>query len=74
MLPVLERLLYRPRDIAASRVLVLTPTRELAIQIHVVATKLARFTDIQFALLVGTKPGLRKTAADGRPISPGHRV
>jgi len=31
-LPVLERLLYRPRRIPAIRVLILTPTRELAVQ------------------------------------------
>ena len=31
----------------------MTPTRELAIQCHSVATKLARFTDIYFCLAVG---------------------
>jgi len=36
-----------------SRVLILTPTRELAIQCHSVATKLARFTDIHLCLVVG---------------------
>jgi len=53
MIPILERLLFRPQDAPTSRVLVLTPTRELAVQCHSVAVKLARFTDIQFALLVG---------------------
>uniref|UniRef100_A0A0R3RFY5 RNA helicase n=1 Tax=Elaeophora elaphi TaxID=1147741 RepID=A0A0R3RFY5_9BILA len=33
MLPVLERLLYRPQQKATTRVIVLTPTRELAIQV-----------------------------------------
>lgn len=33
MLPVLERLLYRPQQKAMTRVIVLTPTRELAIQV-----------------------------------------
>lgn len=33
MLPILERLLYRPLQNPVSRVLVLTPTRELAIQV-----------------------------------------
>ena len=33
MLPILERLLYRPARIRISRVLVLVPTRELAIQV-----------------------------------------
>ena len=63
VVPILERLLFRPRDVAASRVLILTPTRELAIQCHVVATKLARFTDIQFALLVGLFPPLPVTTS-----------
>ena len=33
MLPILERLLFRPTRTRVSRVLVLTPTRELAIQV-----------------------------------------
>ena len=33
MLPVLERLLFRPRKTAQTRVLVLSPTRELAVQV-----------------------------------------
>lgn len=33
MLPILERLLFRPKDKATTRVLVLLPTRELAIQV-----------------------------------------
>ncbi|KAK9719601.1 nucleolar DEAD-box protein required for synthesis of 60S ribosomal subunit [Basidiobolus ranarum] len=53
IVPVLERLLYRPRQNAAIRVLVLCPTRELAIQCHSVATKLAQFTDIDFCLCIG---------------------
>jgi hypothetical protein len=32
-LPFLERLLYRPRRVPTTRVLVLTPTRELAVQV-----------------------------------------
>jgi ATP-dependent RNA helicase DDX27 len=31
-LPTLERLLFRPKRILAIRVLILTPTRELAVQ------------------------------------------
>ncbi|ORZ39187.1 P-loop containing nucleoside triphosphate hydrolase protein [Catenaria anguillulae PL171] len=53
MIPILERLLYRPKANPVSRVLVLTPTRELAIQCHSVATKVAQFTDITIALAVG---------------------
>ncbi len=33
MLPILERLLFRPIQVATSRVLILVPTRELAIQV-----------------------------------------
>ncbi|KAH8879134.1 DEAD-domain-containing protein [Thozetella sp. PMI_491] len=53
VVPILERLLYRPKKIPTSRVVILTPTRELAIQCHAVATKLASHTDIKFCLAVG---------------------
>lgn len=53
VVPILERLLYRPNKIPTSRVVILTPTRELAIQCHSVATKLASHTDIKFCLAVG---------------------
>ncbi|KAI8466360.1 MAG: P-loop containing nucleoside triphosphate hydrolase protein [Monoraphidium minutum] len=52
-LPILERLLYRPKQSAAVYVLILTPTRELAAQIHSMVSKLAQFTDITAALIVG---------------------
>lgn len=53
MIPILERLLYRPNKVATTRVVVLTPTRELAMQCYSVATKLASHTDIKFSLAVG---------------------
>lgn len=53
MIPILERLLYRPNKVPTTRVVVLTPTRELAMQGHAVATKLASHTDIKFSLAVG---------------------
>ncbi|KAI7887328.1 DEAD-domain-containing protein [Lichtheimia hyalospora FSU 10163] len=53
IVPILERLLYRPRQTPATRVLILCPTRELAAQVHSVATKLASYTDISFCLCVG---------------------
>jgi ATP-dependent RNA helicase DDX27 len=53
MVPILERLLYRPKKVPTSRVLILCPTRELAMQAHSVAVKLAAYTDIKFALAVG---------------------
>ena len=53
LLPILERLLYRPKKLPTTRVVVLLPTRELAVQCFNVATQLAHFTDITFAQLVG---------------------
>ncbi|KAH0538433.1 nucleolar DEAD-box protein required for synthesis of 60S ribosomal subunit [Glutinoglossum americanum] len=53
IVPILERLLYRPKKVSTSRVAILAPTRELAIQCHSVACKLASFTDIKFCLAVG---------------------
>jgi ATP-dependent RNA helicase DDX27 len=57
IVPMLERLLYRDRSkkAAATRCLVLVPTRELAVQCFEVGTKLATHTDIQFCLVVGKK-------------------
>ncbi|CAO2833814.1 unnamed protein product [Amaranthus hypochondriacus] len=52
-LPTLERLLYRPKRVPAIRVLILTPTRELAVQVHSMIEKLAQFTDIKCCLIVG---------------------
>ncbi|KAK5047934.1 nucleolar DEAD-box protein required for synthesis of 60S ribosomal subunit [Exophiala bonariae] len=53
LLPILERLLYRPRKVPTTRVAILMPTRELAVQCYNVATALARYTDITFAQVVG---------------------
>uniref|UniRef100_A0A0N4ZMD0 RNA helicase n=1 Tax=Parastrongyloides trichosuri TaxID=131310 RepID=A0A0N4ZMD0_PARTI len=54
MLPILERLLFKPvtkhNDI---RVLVLCPTRELAIQVYQVTRKLGEFSKISVCLLAG---------------------
>ncbi|CAN6923119.1 unnamed protein product [Brassica oleracea] len=52
-LPTLERLLLRPKRVSATRVLILTPTRELAVQIHSMIQKLAQYTDIKCGLIVG---------------------
>lgn len=40
-------------QVAATYVLILTPTRELAVQIHSMVQKLAQYTDVQAALIVG---------------------
>ncbi|CAN8097298.1 unnamed protein product [Discula destructiva] len=53
VVPILERLLYRPKKVPTTRVVILLPTRELAIQCHSVAVKLASHTDIKFCLAVG---------------------
>ena len=53
VLPILERLLFRPKKVPTTRVSILTPTRELAVQCYNVAVKLAALTDITFALIVG---------------------
>ncbi|MGI8988188.1 MAG: DEAD/DEAH box helicase [Bryobacteraceae bacterium] len=56
VLPLLERLSKQPVSIGAGvgvGALVLTPTRELAIQIHEVFTKLASGTGIRAAVVVG---------------------
>ena len=57
-LPLLERLLHRPRNLAATYGLVLTPARELAVQVAGMVGKLAQFTDVRVALVVGG-PGRR---------------
>ncbi|KAJ5756412.1 Transcription factor [Penicillium manginii] len=53
IVPILERLLFRPRKTPTSRVTILMPTRELAVQCYNVAIKLATFTDVTFCQLVG---------------------
>ena len=55
MIPMIERLLYREKGkkAAATRCLVLVPTRELAVQCFEVGTKLSMHTDIRFCLIVG---------------------
>uniref|UniRef100_A0A915Q5I9 RNA helicase n=1 Tax=Setaria digitata TaxID=48799 RepID=A0A915Q5I9_9BILA len=52
MLPILERLLYRPQK-PVTRVIVLTPTRELAIQIFQVSRQLSQFMRIDICLCAG---------------------
>lgn len=59
LIPTLERLMYRERKGGKHgrggeiRVLVLVPTRELAVQCADVGKSLARFTDITFGVIVG---------------------
>ncbi|QLL33520.1 hypothetical protein HG536_0E04310 [Torulaspora globosa] len=54
MIPIIERLLYKPAKIASTRVIVLTPTRELAIQISDVGRNLGKYVNgLTFGLAVG---------------------
>lgn len=53
MLPTLERLVYKPKFPQVTRVLVLTPTRELAVQICKVTRDLSQFTSINTCLCAG---------------------
>lgn len=54
MIPVIERLLYKPSKVALTRVIVLTPTRELAIQVCDVGKKIGRFiNNLSLGLAVG---------------------
>lgn len=50
---VIERLLYRDKRSAKTRVVCICPTRELAVQVFNVGKALARYTDISFCLCVG---------------------
>ncbi|GAM18401.1 hypothetical protein SAMD00019534_015760 [Acytostelium subglobosum LB1] len=53
LLPILERLLYRDVEHRAIRVLVLLPTRELALQCQSVLGNLAKYSNITSCLVVG---------------------
>lgn len=54
LIPIIERLLHKSSRVSGCRVLILLPTRELALQCHTVATRLLRFVNkIECAALVG---------------------
>ena len=55
MLPVLERLLYRPVESARTRVLVLVPTRELGVQVYQVDPGFTLYCSILIAYLQVTR-------------------
>ncbi|KAE8691698.1 hypothetical protein F3Y22_tig00110882pilonHSYRG00013 [Hibiscus syriacus] len=48
-LPTLERLLFHPKRVSAIRVLILTPARELVVQVRSLIEKLAQYTDIRYS-------------------------
>ncbi|CAO4360320.1 unnamed protein product [Caenorhabditis nigoni] len=53
VLPILERMIYRPKGASCTRVLVLVPTRELAIQVFQVFRKLSTFIQLEVCLCAG---------------------
>ncbi|KAK7076091.1 putative ATP-dependent RNA helicase ddx27, partial [Halocaridina rubra] len=53
ILPILERLIFKPPENAVTRVLILLPTRELCVQVFQVAKDLSKYTTIDIALSVG---------------------
>ncbi|CAK4682372.1 unnamed protein product [Aphanomyces euteiches] len=65
LLPILERLQFRSRRVAATRVLVICPVRELATQCQSMLEQLGKFCDITCALAVGGLP-LREQEAELR--------
>jgi ATP-dependent RNA helicase DDX27 len=71
LVPMLERLLYREKGkkAAATRCLVLLPTRELAVQCYEVGKKLGAHTDVQFCLIVGEYPSSTVSRAERSPPS-----
>ena len=78
-LPLLERLLHRGKGAAATRVLVLAPTRELASQTADAFASLARFTDVRTSLVVGgASLAVQATSLRARPdvvvATPGRMV
>lgn len=57
LIPIIERLMHRPKSApAASRVLILLPTRELAVQCHQVSLALAKFSNVRSCLAAGGLP------------------
>eukprot|EP00043_Microstomoeca_roanoka_P026253 m.11118 g.11118 ORF g.11118 m.11118 type:complete len:745 (+) comp6384_c0_seq1:414-2648(+) len=69
LIPALERLFYKPLKENAIRVLVLSPTRELAMQVNDIALKLsAKYHKIGVQLLIGGKDRrTEETALRARP-------
>ena len=56
LLPALERLLFRPKHIPATRVLIVTPTRELATQIQDETRKFGQSSGMHSVCLYGGAP------------------
>lgn len=78
LLPIMERILQRgggkihlstqksQKQIAATRALIMTPTRELAAQCLGMMSAMAKFTDLRAALIVGGAKNINAQAAELR--------
>lgn len=54
LIPIIERLLYKPAHVASTRVVIMAPTRELAIQVADVARRISQFVSgITIGMAVG---------------------
>lgn len=54
LIPIIERLLYKPAHVASTRVVIMAPTRELAIQVADVARRISQFVNgITIGMAVG---------------------
>lgn len=63
LLPLLQRMLEAPRPDSATRALILLPTRELAVQTQENLQKLAQFTFIKSALIIGGEDFKKQAAS-----------
>ncbi len=58
--------LSSPSSLAATRALILAPTRELAAQCVSMMTAMAKFTDLRAALIVGGAKNVMSQVRNGR--------
>ncbi|GFH45457.1 ATP-dependent RNA helicase DDX27 [Chaetoceros tenuissimus] len=73
LLPIMERIIQRgggntknKKHLAATRALILTPTRELAAQCLGMMNAIGKFTDLRAALIVGGSKNINSQAAELR--------
>ncbi|MFZ2725164.1 MAG: DEAD/DEAH box helicase [Methylococcaceae bacterium] len=69
LLPALQYLLDNPSSLFGTRVLILTPTRELAQQVYQQALKLADFTTIRIGLITGGEDFKQQQSAIRRNVA-----
>ena len=66
LLPSLERVIHAPRNPPTSKVLILTPTRELAAQCLSMLLSLSRFCSVTSCLIVGGQKNVKAQAVELR--------